>query len=114
MEYPYQAYSSKLLYCLQILYFPEEGSLVQTRKCVINVSHVLSVLFLLCTNVVLEVDPVLLIIILIKVQYPMYIKTRVQWTYNDIHNNIVNTHCRNINIIQKYKYNKNQFTKYLR
>ena len=24
---------------------------------------------------------------LFKVQYPMYIKIRVQWTYNDIHNN---------------------------
>ena len=26
-------------------------------------------------------------IYLFKVQYPMYIKIRVQWTYNDIHNN---------------------------
>ena len=28
-----------------------------------------------------------IIIYLFKVQHPIYIKIRVQWTYNDIHNN---------------------------
>ena len=41
-------------------------------------------------------DTIIIIIFILKVQYPMYIKIRVQWTYNDIHNN----HSRNINIIQ--------------
>ena len=35
------------------------------------------------------------------VQYPMYIRTRVQWTYNDINNN----HSRYT--LQKQKYHKN-------
>ena len=30
---------------------------------------------------------VIMFIYLFKVQYPMYIMIRVQWTYNDIHNN---------------------------